>query len=693
MKPEFPREGPEFAAWTKDGGMNSLPPYLPKGAQLTTSETKETFGDLNGTTISCARNIGWPKRREAQGHGASIVVREWESHSQGEGRQERLTKDSKVCVMQEATTVLEVIQKRGMDGKPLERLYRQLFNPDQYILAYSQIYSNKGALTKGTGEETMDGMSLGRIERIIQKLRTETYRWKPARRTYIPKDNGHKRGLGIPSGDDKILQTVMKNLLEAYYESQFNEQSHGFRPGRGCHTALVEIAQKQKDVSWFIEGDIKGCFDNVDHEILMEILSRSIKDGRFLRLTKNLLKAGYMEGWKLHETYSGTPQGGIISPLLANIYLNELDKWVEEELLVEYNRSSRRAGGKRRNPEYMNLSNKRVHAKKLGDIEKYKETGKRMKELPSVIVNDEKYRKLKYIRYADDFILGFAGPRSEAEEIREKIGKFLKENLNLELSMEKTLITHARTEKARFLGYDLKIMHSYNRKSANGTVWMGVPDEVISKTIKEYSRNGKPIHRGRYISDSDYDIVSTYQSKWRGIVQYYCMAHNIHKLSKALWFVRTSLLKTLAGKHRTRVNKIVQKHRSAKMLQGRSYKVFKVTVKRENKKDLAAHFGAVPLKRVPVPSHITDKKFTVASKRTSQQVDRWLKGECEMCKEEGEIEVHHVRGLKDINKPGRKRKLPWQEKMIAMRRITLMVCKPCHSAITNGKHRREWTRT
>lgn len=164
--------------------------------------------------------------------------------------------------MQNAATVLNVIRKRGKQRLPLKRLYRQLFNRELYLWAYSNLYSNRGALTKGTTEETVDGMSLEKIDRIIAAIRKEAYRWTPARRLYIPKSNGKKRPLGIPSWSDKLLQEVIRLLLEAYYDPQFSEHSHGFRSRRGCHTALQEISRTGRGTKWFIEGDIKGCFDH-----------------------------------------------------------------------------------------------------------------------------------------------------------------------------------------------------------------------------------------------------------------------------------------------------------------------------------------------------------------------------------------------------------------------------------------------
>lgn len=590
--------------------------------------------------------------------------------------------------MQDATTVLSVIQSRGMKKQPLERLYRQLFNIDLYKAAYAQVYANDGATTPGTDDTTFDGMSVSRWERIIAQLRDEQYRWQAARRIYIPKKRGGRRPLGIPSGNDKILQAAMKLLLEAYYEPRFSDRSHGFRPGRGCQTALIQISQRHRDTSWFIEGDIKGFFDNIDHNRLVDILSRDIQDGRFLNLVRRLLDAGYMEEWQWHRTYSGTPQGGIISPLLANIYFNVFDTWVENELLPRYNRKS--PGMTRRNDNllYRQYSHQRSAAKKAGDRAAYKRYGKLMKTVPSV-VDDDNYRKLEYVRYADDFLLSFAGPKQEAEEIRDQIRDFLKRELGLDLSMEKTLITHARTEKARFLGYDLRIMHSQERRTVNGWMWFGVPKEVINEAKRKYMRNGKPVHRNEWILNSDYDIVANFQAEYRGLVQYYSMAHNIANLNEVEWVTVTSLLKTLAAKHKSSVNQMAKKYRSNLVVNGKSYRVFKVSVEREGKQPLVSHFGAIPLKRNPRPVTLKDEPPKIMTGR-SQLLDRMMAEECEMCGCKGRIQVHHVRKLKDLTQPGRRAKPAWVQRMAALRRKTLMVCESCHQAIHAGRHKHEW---
>jgi len=263
--------------------------------------------------------------------------------------------------MQSAETVLGVLRERGRRGLPLEELYRQMFNPQLYLLAYGRIYASNGAMTPGVTRETVDGMSLGKIGRIIDAMRHERYRFRPVRRVLIPKKTGKMRPLGLPTWSDKLVGEVVRLLLEAYYEPTFSDHSHGFRPRRGCHTALRKIEATWTGTTWFIEGDISDCFGSLDHEIMIRILSERIRDNRFLRLIKQMLKAGYLEDWRYHETLSGCPQGGVVSPILSNIYLHKLDVFVETVLIPQYTRGERR----RPNPEYnrIRLATRRAHAR------------------------------------------------------------------------------------------------------------------------------------------------------------------------------------------------------------------------------------------------------------------------------------------------------------------------------------------
>ena len=300
--------------------------------------------------------------------------------------------------MATAETVMAVYSDRGKKGLPLEGVYRQLYSRDLHLRAYGRIYRNNGAMTPGVTAETVDAMSLEKIDGIIDALRREAYRWSPARRTHIPKKNGKKRPLGLPTWSDKLVQEALRLLLDAYYEPRFSSHSHGFRRGRGCHTALREITQRWRGVKWFIEGDIKGCFDNIDHDVLLETLSENVQDNRLRRLVSNMLKAGYMENWRYGETLSGAPQGGVASPLFSNIYLDKLDRFVEETLLPIYNRGDRR----RNDPQYKAIINAAQRAGDKGDHEGATRLRKQAQSMPSRDPEDPDFRRLWYVRYADD---------------------------------------------------------------------------------------------------------------------------------------------------------------------------------------------------------------------------------------------------------------------------------------------------
>src|SRR6266481_9603296 len=314
--------------------------------------------------------------------------------------------------MQEAEVVLSVLRERGRRGLPLTQLYRQMFNKGLYLLAYGNIYSNQGAMTPGASAETADGMSEGKIVQIAELMRCERYRFAPARRVFIPKKNGKLRPLGLPSWPDKLVGEVVRLLLEAYYEPGFSGRSHGFRKGRGCHTALREMRNTWTGTAWFIEGDISDCFGSFDHEILLGVLAEKIHDQRFLRLIRNMLKAGYLEDWDYHETLSGCPQGGVVSPTLSNIYLDKLDEFIEKELIPQYTRGEVRAA----NPAYRQADALLRRARRRGDRAEARRLALEMRTFPSTDPMDPGYRRLKFIRYADDILLGYTGPKAEAEE-------------------------------------------------------------------------------------------------------------------------------------------------------------------------------------------------------------------------------------------------------------------------------------
>ncbi len=581
--------------------------------------------------------------------------------------------------MRNAETILSIIQHRGKEGKPLEDLYRQLFNPDLYLRAYGRIYRNDGAMTRGVTQETVDGMSVKKIHGIIETLRFERYRWTPVRRTYIEKKHStKKRPLGIPTWTDKLLQEVIRSLLEAYYEPQFSERSHGFRPGRGCHTALSEIQCVWHGTRWFIEGDIRGCFDNIDHQVLLGILSERIHDNRFLILIENLLKAGYLEDWKYRDNLSGTPQGGIVSPILANIYLDRFDQFVEHTLLPEFNRGKRR----RNSHVYDNLLYRIRTLRAKGKVDEARQQVQVLRTLPANDPHDPNYRRLRYVRYADDFLLGFSGPRVEAEAIKSRIAEFLQSQLKLQLSEEKTLITHAKSRPARFLGYEIATRHCDTRRSLNGSIELRVPPEVIDTKCAQFSRHGKPTHLTDRLGDTDFAIVARYGQEYRGFVQYYALARNMFWLHRLHWYMRASLLKTLACRHRSSSTEMVRKYGSTCTTDdGKTLRCLEVVIERKDKAPLVARFGGISRSCNAARPVIRDVFYTPTRPDRSELENRLLANKCEICGSGDSIQVHHVRKLADLQ-PDPSGRAPFHAKIMAgRRRKTLIVCATCYAAI------------
>jgi group II intron reverse transcriptase/maturase len=582
--------------------------------------------------------------------------------------------------MQSADTVLGVLRERGRRGLPLERLYRQLFNPQLYLLAYGRLYSNKGAMAPGVDGETVDGMSLGKIGRIIDALRHERYRFQPARRVYIPKKNGKRRPLGLPSWSDKLVGEVVRLLLEAYYEPRFSDQSHGYRPRRGCHTALSEVRRTWTGTTWFIEGDIAQCFDRLDHTVMLDILGEHIHDNRFLRLVRNMLEAGYLEDWEYNATLSGTPQGGVVSPILSNIYLDRLDKFVETELIPEYTRGTKRAV----NPEYASNRVAIQQASRHRDRVAVRQLRARQRTLPSKDPQDPGYRRLRYLRYADDHLLGFVGTKAEAEQIKQRLATFLRDDLKLELSEEKTLITHARTGAARFLGYEVTVHHNDRKvtrgiRRANGSIGLRVPKTVIKTKSAPFLQRGKPARRTRMMNDDDYTIINAYGAEYRGIVQYYLLAGDVWRLSRLRWVMVTSLLKTLAGKHHSTVSKMAARYAATMETPHGPRRCFQVSVEREGKPPLTARFDGIPL-RQKRNAILVDREPVPVRFRRKELIGRLLAGRCEPCKLAGAMEVHHVGRLADLATPGRPQP-EWAALMAQRRRKTLVVCPDCHETI------------
>jgi hypothetical protein len=477
---------------------------------------------------------------------------------------------------------------------------------------------------------------------------------------------------------------VVRLLLEAYYEPTFSDRSHGFRPRRGCHTALREIANTWTGTAWFIEADIADCFGSLDHDLMIKILSEKIHDGRFLRLMRNMLTAGYLEDWKWGTTLSGAPQGGVASPILSSIYLHKLDVFVETVLIPEYTRGDRRA----RNPAYLDLQNQLAKARRRGDRALARTLRRRMVSLPSSDPDDPGYRRLRYCRYADDHLLGFTGPKVEAEQIKRRLAVFLREELKLELSHDKTLITHARTGAARFLGYEITVQHNSSkttrrRRTVNGQVALRVPLDVIKTKTAPYLRRGQPAKQKALTNGDDYTIVSTYGAIYRGIVQYYLLAGDVYRLHRLRWVMETSMLKTLAGKHRSSMSKVAAKHKAKTQTSHGPRTCFEARIERDGRQPLVARFGGIPLHRRKMAT-VVDRQPVRVDYPHKELVSRLLADTCEICQQHGDVQVHHVRKLADLDKPGPIQPR-WAKAMANRRRKTLVVCTSCHDHTHTGR--------
>ncbi|GAB2813386.1 reverse transcriptase domain-containing protein [Actinocorallia aurea] len=599
--------------------------------------------------------------------------------------------------MQSAETVLDVLRERGRRGLPCEEIYRQLFNPHLYLMAYGRIYSNRGAMTPGACGETADGMSQAKIGAIIDAIRHERYRFKPVRRVYIPKRNGRRRPLGLPSWSDKIVGEVIRLLLEAYYEPRFSGRSHGFRPARGCHTALSEVNMNWTGTKWFIEGDISDCFGTLDHQVMLSILREQIHDNRFLRLIEQMLKAGYLEDWRWHGALSGAPQGGVLSPLLSNIYLDRLDRYVETILIPEYTRGRARA----KNPAYHAVENeinrvrkRNAYRKERQETAEVRRLRQELRTLPAGDPNDPGYRRLRYIRYADDHLLGFTGPKSEALEIKQRIAEFLHEELGLELNEQKTLITHAQTGAAHFLGYEITVQYANGKisrggrvdrglRAVNGKIGLRVPLSVLKAKCEPYLKHGKPWHLDHMRNLSDHDLVGRFGAEYRGIVQYYMMAADVWRFDRLNWVMLTSLLKTLAAKHGTTVTKTARKHMATVMTPYGKRRCFEARLERAGQKPLVARYGGIPLIRRKYLVLDDQPGSPLSRRRGKQLIERLRVGKCELCLKSGAVETHQIRSLAELD--GGNPRPAWDELMAKMRRKTLITCAACHEQIHKGR--------
>jgi group II intron reverse transcriptase/maturase len=553
-------------------------------------------------------------------------------------------------------------------------------------------------MTPGSDNVTIDGISLERIDNIIYSMRDHSYQPKPAKRTYITKKNGKLRPLGIPSADDKLVQEVVRMILESIYEPTFSENSHGFRPKKSCHTALSQIQLTFTGVKWFVEGDIEQCFDSFDHHVLINILRRRITDEHFIALMWKLLKAGYMEQWTYNHTYSGTPQGSGVSPLLANIYLNELDMFLEK-----YKEGFDKGNHTKRNPLYKQEKRKLQtmqdkNARKWNDFdEQSKAEALKMQrqqrgiiqKLPSNVTADPNFKRLRYCRYADDFIIGVIGSKQDAEIIKADIGQFLQEKLKLTMSAEKTKVTHCK-DKARFLSYDITIRRKTPLKrtknghvvrTGSGRIALYVPYDKWRNKLLEYKAmkinidvNGKekwtPIHRGLLTNKPDIDIINKFNAEIRGLYNYYRLAYNASVIGKFAYIMEYSMYKTFARKYKKSMRFIINK-----FSKNGEFSIPYYT--KSGMKHCIFYNSGFGRKGIPLKGKIDVSPRYVKTYTFREQVERLKSGICELCgKIDTDICMHHVKKLKDLTGQSE-----WVKRMKKIRRKSLAVCIDCHNLI------------
>jgi group II intron reverse transcriptase/maturase len=624
------------------------------------------------------------------------------SGEKGEGRQfpwqSKPEKEASGMLDAKLSRRLEAIAKVSQDGKKVQDLFKIMRSHESlWLQAYANIYANQGAVTPGVNQNTLDGFSDERVTNIIQLLEEDRYHFQPSQRVYIPKANGKLRPLGLPTGDDKLVQEVARILLERIYEPIFSDWSHGFRPNRSCHTALQEVRNTWDGVKWILEIDIEGFFDNIDHSIMVKLLEAKIDDWRFIKIIRHMLRAGYLEDWKYHRTYSGTPQGGIISPILANIYLHALDLKIAE-VIKAFNIGKKRAI----NPEYKNLQGKTrwIRKKITQEIDpetivnlksRAKALSEQLRTIPSVNPFDSQYKRIRYVKYADDFLLGIIGSRQDAEQVMIEVTEFLSKDLNLRVSKDKSDIRHSK-QGVIFLGYEVR---SYTNDKivkikVNGThtkkrticekIDLYIPETKLEKFCKSKGygiyQNARAARRAELLRLSDLDIVSTYNAEFRGLANYYALACDAkQKLSKLQYIWQGSLLRTLADKHKSSVKKQYRRlHHYGDL-------VYHYRVGNEQRERRVFN-----LKQLKTPPKIRDRvdlmPNTFGYSSGTELLKRYNAHQCEYCgTKEGYFEVHHVRKLSDM-KDGKE---PWQKIMIARQRKTLVLCVTCHDQLHAGK--------
>ena len=585
-----------------------------------------------------------------------------------------------------------------------KQLYRMLYSEELFIIAYDHLRKNKGAMTPGISGKrgTIDGTSMDTIRKIIKRLRNNGYQPKPSRRTYIPKANGKFRPLGLPDFQDKLVQECVKIILTCIYDSSVNPTflptSFGFRKGLGCHHALKRGKEVFNHCAWIIKADVRAFFDEVDHHTLVNLLRKRIADERFIQLIWKLLRCGIKEDGQVFKSKKGTPQGGVASPILANIYLHEFDLFIEEL-------KTKMSTTVKANPEHKRISYQLEQAKKkvsksgkfdelyeekVANLHKW---DKEIRKVPSKVLRDPTKATFSYVRYADDWVLGLKCSKAVAKEIYTKCENFFKDTLNLEWNKDKSILIRSTVKDVEFLGVEMHFTNEREVRVIKRTTPDGKPFKIRSVPVNFLNyrintdiiferlqkrgyvdKNNKPKSYTKVLNQDIIDIVKIYRSAMRGIANYYRFVHNSQQLNYIHFVLFMSLCKTLAHKGKTSKRKIIKKYSKGGCL------VFKYGAKQEKEmiipkyggytRDTSAfQLGKITEDRDPIPQgHISD----TAS---------WLNlGICGLCGEKKYTEMHHVR---HIRRQGQKYK-GFDLILQNINRKQVPLCLSCHWRVHNG---------
>ena len=675
-------------------------------ATISTKGNLRIEGRIIGTSWS-------PKARKGYGDGAPILaVRKVSSRSNvtvvaSEGVQHNENRNTNLCCLNRKLTK-ELGRSAGWKKKgKRDNIYYETINEKRLKIAYELIKGKKGVNTPGTDTTTLDGLSNKMIEKMYKSLKDHSFKFKPIRRVYIPKKNGEKRQLGIPNPRDKIILKSMTMSLEARFEKEFMNSSHGFRPNRSTHSALRDIT-KWTGTKWFIEGDISKYFDSINWEILANMIRKKVKNEAFIDLYWKSVKVSYidMEQKKEYIPKQGSPQGSTLSPLLSNIYLHEFDKFMWR--LCE---QSKRSGNvSKDNPEYKKIHTKISNLRSVyspnyrwktqlnnEDLkERLKEIlnlEKSRRKLPSKIA-DKGYR-IYYVRYADDFLIGVNGQKEKAEEIRGKIKEYLEETLKLKLNMNKTHITSATKSRARFLGATIRALTSRTNdtptrkrtetgrkiraRTPQGYIRAFAPIEDLTKKLEDQGmcniidfRNRKviPHKKSAWINLELYDIIQRYSWLMRGILNYYSFAYNRSSLNFIVYIIQHSAACTIMNKMRMNSRRqVFRKYgKTLKISKEVGKKVYEISLPLPKSLARINKFNT----KVGTPLKLFD--YSLRSKLILDQP-------CSVCGSLENIEMHHRKPLKkgttDNTLKGVK---------INMRRKQIPVCRKCHMKIHGGKY-------